>query len=900
MQRWFIFSNKIKILHIGGNLRINGISKFIYNLLNGLDKAQFEISVVNTAVDDGYYKKKIESFGGNTYNIHTRGTSLFRALGQAKKLKKILIEKGPFDVVHSHYFSNNGLYLKMAHDASVPTRISHCHQSNQKIKITKKIGILFSRKLISKYATHRLGCSKQACIFLYRKRPYQIMYYGIDYKKFQKNKIDKQEVYKKLDLRADIKYIISIGRFAAQKNPIFSLDVYKKIAEQNSFIDLIIVGHGPLKEKIINHIDYLGIKERVHILNPDVNVAEIYCIAECLMLPSLWEGLPIVLIEAQAMGIRCFVSENITPEANLGLCTYLSLDCNKWVKNMQQYINQHHNEQTIQHERFDLQKLANDISKIYYFYLAEQYCDIAKELSLGSINYHCDKLKSIKYYKKAHELKNSRGTFGYALAFFEGNSIGRDRKKSQKLVSSIIEDVREKAMNGDSKYQVVYGDMFSFGLGKLVDYEEAFYWYKKAAKKNNLEALCDLGYCYLEGQGVEKNNRLSFKYWLKSAKLGYAHSCRDVGQNYLKGIGVKKNYKKAVSWFKIAYGYNYSHGTSDLAYCYLNGFGVKKDLKIAKTLFKKSIEQDYNRGIRAILEARISLSKFLIENIIEIDNSETIIMEGNKKLHQSNLFINNHIKTIDYQSFYNSNKLEKILVDNDNQNYSSLDGVLLNKDKTMILKYPIGRKTETYHVPSSVTEIGEYAFQNARSLKSVIFNKKIKRIGKSAFDDCKNLESIDFDQSLQEIGKWCFHGCDKISHIRVVQNLEKIGKYAFGSCDSLKYIDVDQNNVCYTEIDGNLYSKDGKTLLQYTIAKQDKTFDLPSSVEIISFRALSDAFHLETVHLHNVKIIQEKAFYFDTNLKEIHLNTIPILQGNQIFDDTHSELKFIKNKKSYN
>ena len=898
MLRWFISSNKIKVLHIGGNLRINGISTFINNLLNGLDKTQFEISVVNTAADEGYYKKIFESFGGKTYNIYTRGTGLFRAFGQAIKLKKILIKEGPFDVVHSHYFSNNGLYLKVAYDAKVPTRISHCHQSNRNIKFKKKIGVLISRKLIGKYATHKLGCSKEACIFLYGKRPYQIIYYGIDFYKLKKKKIDRHQIYRKLGLGPNKKYVIQIGRFTAQKNTMFSLDVFKKIANQNAFVDLIIVGHGPLKEKIIKHIDHLGLQERIHILNPDISVAEIYQIAECLLLPSLWEGLPFVLIEAQAMGIRCFVSENITQEANLGLCTYLSLDYNIWVSSIHNYVNQNHKEQIIHHEFFDLKKMLPKISKIYYHYLAEQYCDIAKELSLGSVNYKTDKVKSIEFYRKAHELDNSRGTFGYALAFFEGNSIRRDRKKAQKLVTSIIEDVREKALNSNSKYQVIYGDMFSFGLGQLVDFEEAFYWYKKAAKNNNLEAQCDLGYCYLVGQGVDKNYRLSFRYWLKSAKLGYAHSCRDVGLNYLKGIGVKKNFKKAVSWFKIASSYNYSHGTSDLALCYLKGLGVPKNFDIAKTLFKKSIEQDYNRGIRAIMGARINLSRFIDEDIIEIDNSKSIIMDGNEKLHNNTLFVHDHIKNIDSRSFYNSNKLEKILVDIDNHSYSSIDGILLNKDKTTLLKYPIGRKTETYHVPSSVIEIGEYSFQNSRNLKSVQFNKKIKRIGKSAFDDCKNLESIEFDQSLQEIGKWCFHGCDKIPHIQVVQNLEKIGEYAFGSCESLKYIDVDQNNKFYTEIDGNLYSKDGKTMVQYAIAKPGKTFNLPSSVEKISFRAISDAIHLETVYLKNVGIIQEKAFYFDINLKEIHLTKIPILQGKQIFDCTHSDLKFIKNNKN--
>ncbi len=868
---------------------------FINNLFESLDSTKFEINVVNTARNDGYYRQKFESYGGKTYNISTKGIILFRPLQQAKKLKKILIEEGPFHIVHSHYFSNNGLYLKMAYDARVPTRISHCHQSNTKIKFFKKIAVIFSRKLISKYSTHRLGCSKDACSFLYRKSPSQILYYGIDYNKFKINELDKNQIYQKLGFSEDKKYIVFIGRFAKQKNPIFLLNVFQKIAENNPIIDLIVVGNGPLEKKIITHIDYIGLKDRVHILNPDVKVKEIYLIAECLMLPSLWEGLPFVLIEAQAMGIRCFVSTYITLEANIGLCTYLPLDEDIWVENIWQYLSQEHKHIPIYDGSFDLKKMNQNISKIYNDTLAELYCDIAKELSLGSINYKNNGIKSLEYYKKAHRLGNSRGTFGYALAYFEGHSIDRDRKKAKELVAPIIDDVREKAEKGNAEYQVIYGDMFSFGLGKLVDYEEAFFWYKKAAKRNNLEALCDLGYCYLVGQGVEKNHRLSFKFWLKSAKKGYAHSCRDVGQNYLKGIGVKKNYKKAVHWFRNASEYNYSHGTSDLAYCYLKGYGVKKDFKMAKKYFKLAIEQDYDRGIRAIMSAKIKLTKFLEEEIIEIDNSEELIMNGNEKLHKGILFINSQIKTIDFQSFYISNKLEKILVDNDNQYYSCMDGVLFTKDKKVLLKYPIGRKTEEYYLPSSVVEIGDYAFQNARYLKSVVFNKRLKIIGDSTFDDCKSLESIKFNDFLREIGNWAFHGCDKIKLLNIHQNLEIIGEYAFCSCENLEYINVDHKNPFYKGIDGNLYTKDGKILLQYAIAKLDEIFNLPSSVEIISFRAISDAYHLEKVFLNNVKTIKEKAFYYDTNLKEIHLKTVPNFQGNQIFDCTHPELKLIIN-----
>jgi glycosyltransferase EpsF len=895
MRKWYITSEKIRILHIGGNLRINGISAFILNLLDALDPQRFEINVVNSAADEGHYKIKIESYGGKTYSIYTPGSGISRTLGQMKKLRSILVKDGPFDVVHSHYFSNNGLFLKVASEAGVPVRISHCHQSNPTITGIRKIEVSLSRFLLKKYATHKLGVSNTACQFLYGQDPSQVLYTGIDYDKYDVKKINTQQVYAKHGLNPCKKYLLHIGRFAEQKNQFFLLDLFRQLAMKNDALDLIIVGHGVLKDQIKQKVQDMNLTARVHFLNPDINLAEIYCIASCFLLPSLWEGLGIVLIEAQAMGLRCFVSDRITHETDLGLCTYLPLKLESWVNTIHEYIIQSHKETPLYNERFDTKKIVQQIEKIYVEPIAERYCDIAKELSLGSINYKCDKTKSIEFYKKAHYLDNPRGTFGYALAFFEGNAISRDRTKAQQLVSPVINVIQERAIGRDPRYQVIYGDMFSFGLGKPLNFEEAFKWYQKAAAQNNTEALCDLGFCYLVGQGVEKNLQLSSKFWLQSAKLGYTHSCRDIGQNYLKGIGVKRNPKKAVHWFKVSASYNYSHGSSDLAYCYLHGFGVKKNLEFAKIYFRKALDQDYDRGSRAILAAHINLKRFIEEGIMEFDESEILMVNGNDRIYKGTLFVNDHIKSIDPKTFYNSDKLEKILVDTDNPTYSSIDGILFTKDRTILLKFPIGRKVETYQVPSSVVEIGAYAFQNCRYLKKILFNQKIRKIGKGSFDDCKNLDGIEFDSCVKEIGEWAFHACDKIKQFIIGPTVEKIGKYAFGSCESLESIQVDLNNPNFTSIEDNLYSKDAKILLQYAIAKPEPIFKLPASVEIIAFRAVSDALHLEKVFLPNVKKIEEKAFYYDLNLREVHFMIPPIFEGTQIFDSTHQDLKLILN-----
>ena len=123
--------------------------------------------------------------------------------------------------------------------------------------------------------------------------------------------------------------------------------------------------------------------------------------------------------------------------------------------------------------------------------------------------------------------------------------------------------------------------------------------------------------------------------------------------------------------------------------------------------------------------------------------------------------------------------------------------------------------------------------------------------------------------AVRTIGAWAFHGCDKINIITLSENIKSIGLYAFGSCESLETIEVDENNADYCSYEGNLYTKDMRVLLQYAIAKKDDTFTLPTQTKKISFRAVSDAYHLKQVDLKNVQVVEDKAFYYATSLEHI-------------------------------
>lgn len=867
---------KKKVVQIGGNLRINGISSFIMTLYRNLHN-DFQFIFINTAEGEDHYRKEIEEMGGKVYDVIVRGRGLFRALRQARQIRKIIREEKPI-AVHSHYYSNNGLYLKQAFREGVPVRISHCHQSNPGLTLGKKIAKYFSAKMVKKYATNSIACSENARKFLYGDGG-EVFFNAVDYDRFSP---PTEDVYVKYKFDKEKRYCLFAGRFSEQKNTDFLLllcETMKGIAS----LHFLLVGHGPKEEAIRQFIVKKGL-QNVTILPPDSNMAELMSVASVFLLPSLYEGLPITLIEAQAVGVPCIVSDIVTEEAQLGLVEYLPLKRELWENAIRKYIKISPHFSPKRSVLFDDKYQAALLNGIYSGVDSDEWITRGKEYSIGSKRFFRSKELSFASFKRAHLLGNVRGTFYYALAFFEGNGTTKDKGKAAELVSPIVQTVERKANDNAAEYIVILADMYSFGLGKEASFEIAFSLYLKAAELGNLEAMCDLGYMYLVGQGVTIDQGKSSYWYKKSADLGYVHSMRDIGQNYLHGEGVIQSGEDAVRYFTLASENNYAHGTMDLAYCYLNGIGVQKDLSKVRELFLLAIHQDAERTLRDLISLQVDIKALLFGGDIIFSKTDTIDKIDEQNSYHGCVCISGVIKNVDPACFYDAD-VNKIFVEKENSRYSALAGVLFDKEKKILVRFPPKSPETRYTVPDGVTVIGKHAFQNARNLTEIIFPDTVSVIEDSAFDDCKGLETIRIPDSVTSIGAWAFHGCDKIRYFALSKDVEHIGTYAFGSCESLESIYVDEDNTAYCSYNGDLYTKDMRVLLQYSIGKKNETFLLPAQTERIAFRAVSDAYFLKSADLQNVRTIEDKAFYYATSLE--HVKVFPTVEfGKDVFSHT--------------
>lgn len=325
----------IRILYInGGIMDLGGISSYMMNYYRNIDRDKVQIDFVVHGFEKGVYDDEIINMGGNIYNIPIKSKDYF---GNIKALKEIFANNR-YKIVHSHMDAMGIIPLKLAKKYNIPVRISHSHNTqhltNNKIKFILNE---YARKNLYKYSTHMFACSEKAGRWMFGDKLFdrgmvRIIYNAIDIDKFKFDKLKRDKIRKELSIGND--FIIGhVGRFDHQKNHLFLLRLFKKVLDKIENAKLILVGDGALKNIIEKEIIDLGIEKQVILLGarPDVNT--LYNVFDMFMLPSLFEGLPVVGIEAQINGLDCLFSTNVPDEIDISNNSYfedLDSDFLKW------------------------------------------------------------------------------------------------------------------------------------------------------------------------------------------------------------------------------------------------------------------------------------------------------------------------------------------------------------------------------------------------------------------------------------------------------------------------------------------------------------------------------------------------------------------------------------------
>ena len=224
-------------------------------------------------------------------------------------------------------------------------------------------------------------------------------------------------------------------------------------------------------------------------------------------------------------------------------------------------------------------------------------------------------------------------------------------------------------------------------------------------------------------------------------------------------------------------------------------------------------------------------------------------------------------------AFNGCTSLTSITVDSQNSEYSSVDGILFDKNRTGIITYPAGKQGTSYTIPSSVTYIEKGAFYECYNLSSITIPSSVTSIGFGAFAECTSLTSITIPSSVTYIGNSAFSNCTNLTSITIPSSVTSIRDYAFSNCTSLTSINVDAQNREFSSVDGVLFNKNRTRIITYPAGKQGTSYTIPSSVTHIRDRAFQDCTSLTSITIpSSVTSIWEAAFGGCTSLTSI---TIP-------------------------
>lgn len=363
----------IRVLQIIGIVAGGGVEAVIMNYYEHIDrtKVQFDFIVHNDNKID--ITQKVEAMGGKVYKVTPYYKNPIAFMWDIYKV----IKRHHYRIVHSNMNTLSAFSLFAAWAAGAPVRILHNHSTSSPGETKRNIMKFMLRPFARLFANHYLACSRLAGEWMYGRKMMDsgkvtIVNNAIDLKKYAFNPQKRNLLRKELGL-ADEFVIGHVGRFMFQKNHEFLIDVFAEAYKKDPHMALLLVGDGPLRPAMEEKVRKLGLTDHVKFLGLRNNVQDFYHVMDILVLPSHYEGLPVVGVEAQANGLPCLFSTNVTKETQLThSAEFLNLSSGaaKWAETVLSIRCERNKnvEDEMKKANFEIQDCAN--------YLTNFYCEL--------------------------------------------------------------------------------------------------------------------------------------------------------------------------------------------------------------------------------------------------------------------------------------------------------------------------------------------------------------------------------------------------------------------------------------------------------------------------------------------------------------------------------------------
>ncbi|MHC0456072.1 glycosyltransferase family 1 protein [Clostridium perfringens] len=303
----------IRVLQVVNIMDRAGLETMLMNYYRNIDRNKIQFDFLTHRSEKGAYDDEIFKLGGKVYHaprLYPKNYSKY-----FKFMQDFFSQHPEYKIVHSHIDTMSTFPLYTAKKSDIPIRIAHSHSS--KLDIDIKLPIKFLSKLFIPYFANKyFACGKIAGEFLHKNRNFKIINNAIDLEKFKFDKKLRKLVRDKLNIKDEL-VIGHVGRYCYVKNQSFLIDVFNEVLKINPNSRLILIGKGPDEEMLRSKVNNLGLNNKVQFLIDRSDVNELYQAMDIFVMPSLFEGVPVVSIEAQANGLPCIISDKVSNEVLL-------------------------------------------------------------------------------------------------------------------------------------------------------------------------------------------------------------------------------------------------------------------------------------------------------------------------------------------------------------------------------------------------------------------------------------------------------------------------------------------------------------------------------------------------------------------------------------------------------
>lgn len=300
----------LRVLIIGMHDKIGGVETFLMNYYRNIDKSQIQFDFINM-YDKLCFEDEIKQLGGKIYQVTNVKKNPIKYYEQIKNI----VDKNKYKIVHINMLSMaNILPILAAKKAGAEHIIVHSHNTNTPQGIIRKVLDKLNKNIVLNNATDFCACSRVAGNWMFgEEKEFRVINNAVDIKKFKYDKEKREEMRRKLNI--EDKFVIGhVGRFCEQKNHEFLIEIFKKVAEERKDSILLTIGEGDLKEQIQEKVKKYHLQDKVIFMDPINNINDYLQAMDVFVLPSKFEGLPVVAVEAESNGLMVVTSTNVSQE----------------------------------------------------------------------------------------------------------------------------------------------------------------------------------------------------------------------------------------------------------------------------------------------------------------------------------------------------------------------------------------------------------------------------------------------------------------------------------------------------------------------------------------------------------------------------------------------------------